>query len=377
MSPAGRHSTIPDQRRDIAVLGAGCAGLSLAAAASQEQADQLLLIGPPDDRPTHIWGFWQMPWLDQPAGLSRKSWHKWLIATSSARHIQQADQHPYHALDSSVWLAECRAKIARNRLRQIASPAERRGDGQLWVGQQPLSASRVLDARPPIAQPGILLQHFLGYEITAAKDIFDPSLARLMDFRTDQSKGLNFIYLLPFDRRRALVESTFFSAQIQPEPIYDQLIRSYLKAQFGLTRFRVTQRETGCIPMGAVQPHDPQITERFGGNGGAVRASSGYAFGFIQKQIARMLADGTEIDRPQPPHRPFDTWMDEVFLRVLAKDPAAGPGLFLALARALDGDGMARFMSGTARLADYLAVMRAMPTGRFLSAALTGRGSPS
>jgi len=90
-----------------------------------------------------------------------------------------------------------------------------------------------------------------------------------------------------------------------------------------------------------------------------------------------MLAGGTEIDRPQPPHRPFDIWMDEVFLRVLAKDPAAGPGLFLALARALDGDGMARFMSGTARLADYLAVMRAMPTGLFLSAALTGRGSPS
>lgn len=363
---------------EIAVLGAGCAGLSLAAAASPQQADQMLLVGPPDDRPSHIWGFWHMPWLDQPARLARKSWQKWLIATHAGSHIQQASQHPYHALDSAVWLADCRARIARNRLRHIASPAERRKDGQLWAGPQPLSASRVLDARPPSARPGILLQHFLGYEITAPQDLFDPAVARLMDFRTDQSKGLNFIYLLPFDRRRALVESTFFSAQPQPEPVYDQLIRSYLKEQFGLTGFEITHREKGLIPMGAVQPHDPLIAERFGGNGGAVRASSGYAFGFIQKQIARMLEGGTAIARPHPPHRRFDIWMDQVFLRVLATDPAkdlaSAPALFLALARALDGDAMARFLSGIAQPADYLAVLRAMPTRRFLSAALAGPG---
>lgn len=369
----GRHN----RAAEIAILGAGCAGLSLAAAASPQQAEQMLLVGPADDRPSHIWGFWQMPWLDQPARLARKSWHKWLIATPAGSHIHQADQHPYHALDSSVWLDECRRKIARNRIRQITSPAERRGDGLLWADTQPLTASRVLDARPPKARPGILLQHFLGYEITAPQDVFDPALARLMDFRTGQAKGLNFIYLLPFDRRRALVESTFFSTETQPEPVYDQLIRSYLKTQFGLTRFRITHREKGLIPMGKLQPHDPLIEERFGGNGGAVRASSGYAFGFIQKQIARMLAGGTAIARPQPPHRQLDIWMDQVFLRVLAGDPAGAPALFLALAQALDGDGLARFLSGCARLADYLAVMRAMPTGRFLSAALYGPGSRS
>ena len=359
---------------DIAILGAGCAGLSLAAAASPKQAEQMLLVGPAEDRQSHIWGFWQMPWLGAPARLARKSWHKWLIATARGSHIQQAGQHPYHALDSSAWLAECRRKMAGNHIRQIPCSVERRNDGQLWAGPQPLSASRLLDARPPTARPGILLQHFLGYEITVRQDLFDPTVARLMDFRTDQAKGLNFIYLLPFDRRRALVESTFFSAQPQPEPVYDQLIRSYLKEQFGLTRFQITHREKGLIPMGQIQPHDPLIAERFGSNGGAVRASSGYAFGFIQKQVAHMLADGTAIAPPQPPQRHFDIWMDQVFLRVLARHPAAAPALFLALAQALDGDAMARFLSGTARLADYLAVMRAMPTGRFLSAALCGPG---
>ncbi len=108
-----------------------------------------------------------------------------------------------------------------------------------------------------------------------------------------------------------------------------------------------------------------------------MRASSGYAFGFIQKQIARMLAGGTAIARPQPPHRQLDIWMDQVFLRVLAGDPAGAPALFLALAQALDGHGLARFLSGSAPRADYQAVMRAMPTGRFHSAALCGPGSRS
>lgn len=358
------------RQKDIAILGAGCAGLSLAARASQIQAGHISLFGPADGRPPHIWGFWQMGWMDEPARLARKSWHRWMIAGPSGCHIQQARRHPYQALDSEVWMADCRQKIAALDIPHIARPVQRSRSGQLQAGGRPLMASRVLDSRPPEPDEGILLQHFLGLEIETDRDIFDPDTARLMDFRTDQAAGLNFIYLLPFGPRNALVESTFFSPRIQPEKTYQKLMRDYLKEQFGLTDFAIGRRESAVIPMGQLRPHDRLIDERFGSNGGALRPSSGYGFAFIQKQIAAMLADGQTIARPGLPHRRLDLWLDRVFLRVISDHPERAPALFLGLGAALDGDGMARFMSGMAGLSDYLAVIRAMPASLFVPAAL-------
>ena len=58
--------------------------------------------------------------------------------------------------------------------------------------------------------------------------------------------------------------------------------------------FQILRKEAGCIPMNFLSPRDPSLLA-IGANGGCVRASSGYAFAFIQKQvqqIARDLAEG-------------------------------------------------------------------------------------
>jgi len=59
----------------VSVIGAGCAGLSLAARAADLPGHKLSLIAPKqDETDDHIWGFWAMDWL-QPATLAtRKQW---------------------------------------------------------------------------------------------------------------------------------------------------------------------------------------------------------------------------------------------------------------------------------------------------------------
>ena len=96
---------------------------------------------------------------------------------------------------------------------------------------------------------GVMLQHFSGYEITADHDVFDSTTAILMDFRCDQSRGMHFIYCLPFSARNALVESTLFSPELAPKPFYDSAIRRYLKEIIGIDDYRITRREKGVIPM--------------------------------------------------------------------------------------------------------------------------------
>ena len=50
-----------------------------------------------------------------------------------------------------------------------------------------------------------------------------------MDFRCDQSKGIHFIYFLPFSKKRALVESTLFSNKVENKSFYIKEIKKYLK----------------------------------------------------------------------------------------------------------------------------------------------------
>ena len=77
------------------------------------------------------------------------------------------------------------------------------------------------------------------------------------------------------------------------------------------------------------------------------------------------------LSAPQAVHSRMDLWMDAVFLHVLRQRPELGPDLFIAMACQLDGDAMARFMSGEARLSDLASIILAMPKWPFIKAGLS------
>ena len=54
-------------------------------------------------------------------------------------------------------------------------------------------------------------QHFCGVEIKTDNDIFDEKIFNLMDFDCEQKNGIHFFYVLPFNNRRALIETTWLS----------------------------------------------------------------------------------------------------------------------------------------------------------------------
>ncbi len=60
-----------------------------------------------------------------------------------------------------------------------------------------------------------------------------------MDFRCDQSRGIHFIYLLPFSADTALVESTLFSAQQEDREFYIAAINRYLRDNYQLENFQI------------------------------------------------------------------------------------------------------------------------------------------
>ena len=347
----------------IAVLGDGCAGLSLAAYADRLPHYKLEILTSSVATPqaNHIWGFWQMGWLQDAVPLARKTWHKWSVRTAKNEVVMQADVHPYHALMRHCWLAHCRRRAAQHGVRV-------HNDASIIAG---LPNHQVFDSRPPKRRSGMMLQHFIGWEVQAAAGSFDDSSAVLMDFRCEQSRGMHFIYCLPFSDREALVESTLFSPHLEMDSFYETAISEWLRDCSGISDYQIVRRERGVIPLGLMARHDPDLPG-IGGNCGAIRPSSGYAFSFIQKQIANALAgvaSGRTL-RFTSPHRAIDLWMDRIFLSVLRHQPQHAPELFAAIAGRLSGDEFACFLSGEATMALRAKVVTAMPLLPFLRALL-------
>ena len=350
----------------ISIWGAGCAGLSLARYLAPHLKTGTLsqpvhLHGAVSSaaQKSHIWGFWQTKWLSQSAALSRKSWQQWQIITANGRVTQTSSSHPYHALDSTAWLQDCLAD-AKGAIGFSGDIPQRTKAG--------IDDSLIFDSRTPDIPQDSLLQHFTGLEVKTSGLVFDAGVVTLMDFRCDQSRGIHFIYLLPFSANTALVESTLFSARKEDRDFYITAIKHYLRDNYQLENFQILREEAGCIPMNFLLPRDPELLA-IGANGGCVRASSGYAFAFIQKQvqqIANRLARGQKITKSPDPHRQIDKWLDRVFLGVLKAHPEAAPELFLRMGRALSGDELAKFMSGFADMSIYAKLILAMPKQMFI-----------
>ena len=370
MSPDG---TSRSQVRQVQILGDGCAALSLAARAAELPDHEITLVRPAGAPAAaeHIWGFWGGAGLEAATRLARASWASWVIATETDKVVMTSTARPYFALRRSDWTTYCRGRAAAAGVVMLDETLAT-GAG-IEPGIEPATQPGIqqFDSRPPPVPQGMMLQHFIGLEVRAPTPVFDPQTAILMDFRVDQSHGMHFVYLLPFSPTEALVESTLFSPETLADEDYLAAIRDYLARHYGVSEFETLHRERGVIPLGQLKRRDPAI-EGIGGNGGAIRPSSGYAFIFIQRQIDNAIREAGATGRlaVTSPHKGIDLAMDAVLLTVLCHWPETAPELFLRMGKALTGDEFVRFLNGEADWGLRLKVVMAMPKLPFLRGAL-------
>jgi lycopene beta-cyclase len=366
---------------DLVILGAGCAGLSLAARLAQSPNPVRVEVVEPrteyvDDR---SWCFWR-PEHHDLSDLVSHSWDRWRFsgATGSALH---------HRVDGLRYQYVRATDFYERALRRIEGAADIRthfgvratelvplGDGQdarvrVETDQGSIVARHVIDTRPR-PMPAVLYQSFSGVEIESDRLLpFDQSEVGLMDAMATDAVGMHFRYTLPLGPTRALVEWTRFSLAPVPLATLDAELDAEL-VRVGLADARVIRREGGILPMGtlgAARDAPPGVV--FAGNsGGALRAASGYGFLRIQNWA---LACANRVQRGEPPvGHPAEPWlrrsMDRIFLQAVHADLERTPDYFLALARGVPAAGLVRFLSDAARLTDYARLIVSLPTVPFL-----------
>lgn len=382
---------------DALIVGGGCAGLSLAvhvveAARRSGRACPRVLVVEPRTAYTRdrTWCAWRM--IDHPfAAAVRHRWTRWAVQDGGRRVVRGSERHPYEHVAADAFYEVARARIAAApavelRLGVTVDDIRERGDHvAVETSAGPLRAARVFDGRPGLAptDTGVdevaLLQHFVGWEVEAPRDCFDPEVVEMMDFATSQARGLHFLYVLPFSRRRALVEATYISAAPLPAAQYEADIRGYLARKHGLEEFAVLFREAGQIPMTtrpAVASASPRVVH-IGLRGGLAKPSTGYAFQAIQtfsaELAARIVARPGAPARPPAPRSAAAVAMDRVFLSYIDRHPLRAPALFVDLFEKLPPALLCRFLTDHGGPLDSLRVMASTPLGQMTAEVLRSR----
>ena len=362
-----------------AIIGAGCAGLTLGYHLIGSKSEPIVLIDKQTSRNDHLWSYWDngRDSLILPRPFIKKKWANWSIRTQNKEVIRTGNSSQYVCLSSAVFESHLQKAIKNSNgtiLRETVTGTNIINGTKLLSlsNGSELTINNLYDSRPPLVSDGAMYQHFVGLNIQADDPIFDDSTAILMDFRVPQSSGIHFIYVLPFSKKSALIESTVYSTKLLPHSWYKQQISDYVQKNFPKTNWEVISQETGALPLTNKCPQT-SFGVPIGLNANAMRASTGYAFSQIMAQISELVLKIESSSNKIAVKRGssfIEDFMDKIFLDVLSKSPHRAPEIFSKVLESLTGDEFAEFMSGYCPASIKAKIIAALPKSLFSIAAI-------
>jgi lycopene beta-cyclase len=230
----------------------------------------------------------------------------------------------------------------------------------------------------PAASAPVAHLNFLGLHVECSDDTFNPRAVTLMDFRTDQSAGVSFMYVLPTSSRSALVERTTFVVAGSglgntAGALHEEHVRGYLRIHLGVENYRVVGREVGTIPL-ELRPRAAAIGSLIpiGARAGMVKASTGYGFERIQRHsaaIASRLCQGRSPDDAASVRR-WNRALDGALLCVIRDEPARAAEILAVLLRRNPARRILAFLDEDASLRGQFRLFATLPLAPFARALL-------
>jgi len=366
------------EHTDVAIIGAGIAGLTLASRIMHyDAALKVSVIGPEDKRNQRL-SFWvNKKAAENYQPFLTHQWQTWSFNHSSSGHATHRAHHQrYVSLDAMHYKKHVRKQLlARGchlRAALVTGIDIARANNVVYMRDEAISAATVIDTRAPHIPETTLKQQFWGSVVDLSRS-HGLAAPMLMDFQVTPiaKDGVTFVYVLPLTSSQLLVEATTFSTRLQAKSDYQRCVSDWLRQHFDYPLIIDDDKsESGLLPMGPVIPLESGIP-RCGLAGGAARSSTGYAFQGIERQatlMASQLSAGKQPETRSPFSRKTD-WMDKVFLQVAKERPDQLELLFMAMAQRLSGDEFAHFLSDTGGWMPSLRAIMVAPKLAFVRAA--------
>ncbi len=329
---------------DYAIVGAGAAGLHLAMAMQRDgffdDKKILLLEKSQKNENDKTWCFWEKGEGKWDA-IATKIWDEAQFFSSQQSLQLNMGAYRYKMLASLDFYNYTKSELSkRENVVWVQADVKNILPAQISTIETDhgsYSAKHVFDSIIPPAffqakdSYTRLLQHFKGWVTETEEEVFNDQSFVMMDFRITVPNTTCFTYVLPINKKKALIEFTFFSPSLVEDAQYDELLRTYISQILHLNHYRIEAQEKGVIPMSDFPFHQfsNQHVTKIGTAGGWVKPASGYSFKNAERYSQRIV---TNIKNNRPPgNRVLNTLFrkyDMLFLDVLYHHNELGVGLF-------------------------------------------------
>ena len=250
--------------------------------------------------------------------------------------------------------------------------------GFVITTDEPYLGNFVFDSTTPLKlnlpQNHNLLQHFKGWVIETPEPRFDPDVPMMMDFGIDQGGDCRFMYVLPFNNSKALVEYTLFNESLLEQDVYEVALKKYVETDLKITNYSLAETEYGVIPMSDenIERFVGKHIVRIGLSGGATKASTGYTFLRSQHDLQQMVENIAKNGSAVPQTNWFKgrfKWYDSILLNVLEQKRFPAAGVFAQLYKHNPPAQVFKFLDEDTNLLEEIRIFLTLPIGVFLSAA--------
>ncbi len=372
---------------DYIIAGSGCAGLSLLYSLLQSpslQYKSILVIDQAQKKNNdRTWCFWEKtPGLFE--SIVHAKWNTLEFLSTDFKKELDLESYTYKmilGLDFYNFVLNYAQKFENVTFLQETITAIDSGTESAVITTQENSytARYVFNStnvfNPEITEQNSLLQHFKGWVIQSEKPVFNPKVGRLMDFSVSQKEGATFMYVLPTSTTKALVEYTLFSPRVLEEESYVTALKKYIKEDLKIDNYTIEHEEFGVIPMSLAKfekTSKPNVIN-LGTSGGFTKASSGYTFQFIQKNVAEIVNNLEVGKRPNPSIAFKDKvyqWYDRTLLDVLLTKKLTGKEVFTKIFQKIPAKKILAFLGNESTLAEDISIMKSLPLKPFLGSGI-------
>ena len=363
---------------DYIIAGSGCSGLSLLYKIYQttELQDKSILVIDKDQKNKNdrTWCYWEQK-LGPFESIVHSKWNKLEFITDSFQKIQALESYTYkmiRGIDFYNFVLDYIKKFKKvnfifEEIIEISSYKDCcfiKTNKNTYEGKYVFNSTPIFN--PKINKQNSLLQHFNGWVIETKKKSFDSKIGRLMDFNITQEDGATFMYVLPISDKEALVEYTLFSPDVLKKEKYTIALTRYIKEVLEIDDYTIKHKESGIIPMSLAKfkGNPKKNIFNIGTAGGYTKASTGYTFQFIQKNISKIV-DKLKVDKyPKIPitfGEKVNQWFDKTLLDVLINRKMSGKDVFCKLFKNNKLETILAFLSNESNFSMKLSIMKSLP----------------